>query len=60
VANSSSIFACVFIAAVIFILSHYLATIEGHTYRHTDWWEGFMKYTIEVGSGAMMYIPGFI
>jgi hypothetical protein len=33
---------------------------EGCTYRHTDWWEGFMKYTVEVGSGAMIHIPSFI
>jgi hypothetical protein len=23
-------------------------------YRHTDWWEGFMKYAVEMGSGAMI------
>jgi hypothetical protein len=23
-----------------------------HTNRHTDWWEGFMKYAVEMGSGA--------
>jgi hypothetical protein len=23
--------------------------------RHTDKWEGFMKYAVEMGSGAMMY-----
>jgi hypothetical protein len=33
---------------------------EGYTYRHTDWWEGFMKYAVEMGSGAMIYIPSFI
>jgi hypothetical protein len=21
----------------------------------TDWWEGFMKYAVEMGSGAMIY-----
>jgi hypothetical protein len=34
--------------------------LGGYTYRHTDWWEGFMKYTFEMGSGAMIYIPSFI
>jgi hypothetical protein len=32
----------------------------GYTYRHTDWWEGFMKYDVEMDSGAMIYIPSFI
>jgi hypothetical protein len=29
---------------------------------HTDWWEGFMKYIVEMGSGAMIYeyLPSFI
>jgi hypothetical protein len=29
--------------------------MRGYTYRHTDCWEGFMKYTVEMGSGAMIY-----
>jgi hypothetical protein len=42
-------------------MSRCLATIEGYTYRHTDWWEGFMKYAAEMGSWwAMIYIPSFI
>jgi hypothetical protein len=34
----------------------------GYTYRYTDQWEGFMKYAVETGSGAMIYsyIPSFI
>jgi hypothetical protein len=28
--------------------------------RDTDTWEGFMKYAIEMGLGAMKYIPIFI
>jgi hypothetical protein len=28
----------------------------GYTYRHTDWWEGFMKYAVEIGSGTMIYV----
>jgi hypothetical protein len=31
-----------------------------YTYRHTDWWEEFMKYPTEVDSGATVYIPSFI
>jgi hypothetical protein len=33
---------------------------RGYTYRHTDGWEGFMKYDVEMGSGVMIYIPSFI
>jgi hypothetical protein len=32
----------------------------GYTYRHTNWWEGFMKYDLQMGSVAMIYIPSFI
>jgi hypothetical protein len=54
--NNSSIVACVFVATVTLLPSHCLATVGGNTYR----WEGFMKYVIEMGSSAMMYIPSFI
>jgi hypothetical protein len=27
---------------------------------HADWWEGFIKYTVEMNTGAMIYIPNFI
>jgi hypothetical protein len=37
-----------------------LATIGIYTYRHTDWWEGFAKYAVEMGSDAMIYIARFI
>jgi hypothetical protein len=33
---------------------------EAYTYRHPDWWEGFMKYAVEMGWGAMVYIASFI
>jgi hypothetical protein len=49
--------ACVFFAAVTFSRSRCPAI---YTYRHTDCWEGIMKYAIEMGSGAMIYIPSFI
>jgi hypothetical protein len=54
--NNSCIVACVFVAAVKFLPSRCLAKIVGDTYR----WEGFMKYVIKMGSGAMTYIPSFI
>jgi hypothetical protein len=52
--------ACVFVAAVTFLPFRCLATIWGCTYKHTDWWEQFMKYAIEMGSGAKIYIPSFL
>jgi hypothetical protein len=58
--HNSPIAACVFVAAVTFLPNRCLATIGGFTYRHTDWWEGFMKYGVEMGSGAMVYIPSLI
>jgi hypothetical protein len=58
--NSSSIVACVFVAAVKFLPSRCLTKLREYIYRHTDWWEGFMKYVVEMGSGAMIYIPSFI
>jgi hypothetical protein len=35
-ASSSSVVAYVFVAALMFLLSHCLAMIMGYTYRHTD------------------------
>jgi hypothetical protein len=58
--RSSYIVVYVFVAAVTFLLKSCLAMIRGYTYRHTDWWEGFMRYAAGMGSGAMMYIPSFI
>jgi hypothetical protein len=29
------------------------------THIDKDWWEGFKKYAVEMGSGAMIYIPSF-
>jgi hypothetical protein len=34
--------------------------IVGYTYTHTYWREGFMNYAVEMGSGAMVYIPSFV
>jgi hypothetical protein len=30
------------------------------THTDTDWWEQFMKYTVELGSVTMVYIPNCI
>jgi hypothetical protein len=32
----------------------------GCTYRHTDWWEGFTNYAVEMGSDTMIFIPSLI
>jgi hypothetical protein len=55
--NNSSIVACVFVAAVTFLPSRCLST---YTYRHTDWWEAFMKYAVKKGLGNMIYIPSLM
>jgi hypothetical protein len=52
-----SIVACIFVPAITFSPSCCLAT---YTKRHTDWWEGFMKYAATLGSGVMIYTPSFI
>jgi hypothetical protein len=55
-----SIVACVFVAAVTFVSSRWSVIIMGYTYRHTDRWEGFMKSAVEMGLGAITYIPRFM
>jgi hypothetical protein len=45
---------------VIFLPCCCLATVVGYKYRHTDWWERFMKYANEMGSGAIINIPSFV
>jgi hypothetical protein len=55
VSSSSSI-----VAAVTFTPNRCLAMRMGYTYRHTDRWEGFMKYAVGIGSGAMIYIYIYI
>jgi hypothetical protein len=32
----------------------------GDTHADIDLWEVFMKYAVEMGSGAMIYIPSII
>jgi hypothetical protein len=59
-ASNNSIVACVFVAALNFFLSsRCLATVKGTRNRHTDCWEGFMKYVAEMGLGAIIYMPSF-
>jgi hypothetical protein len=70
VSNNSSIVPCAFVTAVTFLLSQCLATIGEYLpsrciatirgYTHTDWWEGLMRYAVEMGSGAVIYVPSFI
>jgi hypothetical protein len=31
-----------------------ISTIGGYTCRHIYWWEGFVKYAVEMGTGAKM------
>jgi hypothetical protein len=50
----------VFVGAGTCLPSRCLATKGGYTYRHTEWWEGFTKYAVDMGSDAMIYIPSFI
>jgi hypothetical protein len=38
-----------------FLPSRCLATTGRQRRRHADWWEEFMKYASEMGSGAMIY-----
>jgi hypothetical protein len=34
--------------------------MSGYIYIHIGYWEGFMKYVVEMGSGAMICIQCFI
>jgi hypothetical protein len=43
-----------------FLPNRCLATIGLYSYRHTNWWQGFIKYAIETDWGVMIYIPSFI
>jgi hypothetical protein len=31
-----------------------------HIHTDTDWWEGFTKYAVEMGSSATICVPSFI
>jgi hypothetical protein len=37
-----------------------LQRYEGYTYRHSDWWVGFVEYVVDMDSGAIMHIPNFV
>jgi hypothetical protein len=58
--ENSPIFAFIFVAAVTFLPNRCLATIDGFTCRHTDWWEGFIKYAVQMDSDAMICMQNFI
>jgi hypothetical protein len=61
-----------FFAAGIYLLSRCLARKGGihfteplpssgrGIYIQTDWWKGFVKYVVEMGSSTMIYMPSFI
>jgi hypothetical protein len=49
-----------FVSAGMFLLSSFLVTIRCYTYRHTDWWKGYTKYAVKMGSDGMIYIRSFI
>jgi hypothetical protein len=53
------LFLRVFVAAVKLLKSRCPAAVE-YTHTERDWWEGFMKYAVEVGSRAMTCIQIFI
>jgi hypothetical protein len=57
--NNSLIIACISVAMTTFSPIRSRATI-GNTHIHTDGWEEFMKYAVEMDSVAMIYIPSFI
>jgi hypothetical protein len=49
-----------FVATETFSPTCCLATTGKFTYRHTVWWEGFIKYVVEMGSDAIIHILSFI
>jgi hypothetical protein len=57
-ASNNSI-AGVFIVTITFFTEP-LSSKDGGIHIQTDRWEGFMKYAIETGPGAMIYIPSFM
>jgi hypothetical protein len=57
--NNSSIALCVLVAVVMFLPNSSPAAIRGYAYRQRLMGE-FMKYVVETGSGAIIYIPSFI
>jgi hypothetical protein len=70
VSNNSSVVVCIRYPRNVF--NKLLPSTEGgihltrplpynnRTDTHTEGWEGFMKYTVKMGSVAMICIPGFI
>jgi hypothetical protein len=60
VSNNSSIVAFAFFTARAAYQAIAWQRYGGYICNNTDLWEGFMKYAIEMDSGAMIYIPSFI
>jgi hypothetical protein len=46
---NNCVVACLFVTAVTFLPSPYLAAIRGYKYRHTDILEEFIKNVVEIG-----------
>jgi hypothetical protein len=46
--NDSSIVACAFVASVTFLPSRCAVVVGVYTYRHTDKWEGFIRFAVEM------------
>jgi hypothetical protein len=58
--NNSSIVACVFVTAVMFYITLLPSNERRNKRIDIDEWAGFMKYTVDTGSGAIIYILGLI
>jgi hypothetical protein len=55
VSNDSSLLKSVFVAAVTFLLSRYLATTGGYEKRHIDRCKELMEYSFVMALGATSY-----
>lgn len=51
---------CVIVTEITILQSRCLATTGGITYRHTGCLEGCMTYSVEMGTGIILYKPLFI
>jgi hypothetical protein len=51
ISNNSSNVAYIFFVAV---------TIKRDAYRPTAWWQGFVKYAVEIGPDAMIYSTSIV
>jgi hypothetical protein len=51
---------CVFVAAGTVPRAVAWRRWSGEIRIQTDWWERFMKYAVEIGSGVIIYIASFV